>query len=226
GQMILSRRAVLEEDAAKRREKVLGETKPGQVRVGRVVRVTEAGVLIDVGGLEGVLHDEDIAWKDAAEAKKKLERGAKLRVKVLNVEAEGGKVSLGLKQLSAHPADLLRKKYPIKAAVKGTVAEILKDGVRLKLAKGDAAFCPVRELPTVGGDPTRGRVDRNENLPPVWPKEGEEVGAIVIGVQQPSCEVMVSIRRYDAIQERKQVAKYMRAAPPLTLGQLLNPDAE
>lgn len=239
GQMILSRRAVLEEDASKRREKILGEISAGMVRVGRVTRIGEPGVFVDVGGLEGLVHTEDIAWKDVEEAKKKLERGAKLRVKVVKVE--DGKLSLSLKQLTPHPADALRKKYPIKGVVKGVVAEVLKDGVRIKLQKGDPAYCPVRELPTEGGDPTGGRSrdrdfgsgpsfagrgDKRDQLPPVWPKVGDEVGGIVLGIHQPTYEVLVSIRRYDSIQERKQVAKYMRGAPPLTLGQLLNPDAE
>jgi len=241
GQMILSRKAVLEEDAGKRREKVLGEMESGGVRIGRVVRVTDAGILLDVGGAEGFVATEDVAWKDAAEAQKKFERGAKLRAKVLGVVE--GKVKLGLKQLTPHPADAVRKRYPIKAVVKGSVTEVLKDGVRIKLAKGDSAFCSVRELPTEGGDPTQGRADRFEKmmsggkgggagrdkrdeLPPVWPKVGDDVGGIVLGIHNPTYEVLVSIRRYDAIQDRKQVAKYMRGAPPLTLGQLLNPDGE
>ena len=246
GQMILSRRAVLEEDQAKRREKVLGETDPGAIRIGRVVRVTEAGVQVDIGGLEGLVRPEDVAWKDAEQALAKIERGAKLRVKVLNVETGTGKVSLGLKQLTAHPADGLRKKYAVKAVVKGTITEILKDGVRLSLAKGDPGFCPVRELPTEGGDPTkanrdrdrdmmrggggrdmmRGRPGKDENLPPIWPKVGDAVSAIVLGINNATVEVTVSIQRFEAIQDRKSVARYMRGAPPLTLGQLLNPDGE
>lgn len=238
GQVILSRRAVLEEDAGKRREKVLGEMESGGVRIGRVVRVSELGILVDVGGAEGFIANEDVAWKDGAEAKKKFERGAKVRAKVLGVA--DGKVKLGLKQLTPHPGDAVRRKYPVKAVVKGVVAEVLKEGVKVKLAKGDMAFCPMRELPTQGGDPTQGRADRfdtmmgqrgggrerREDLPVVWPKVGDEVGGIVLGVHNPTYEVLVSIRRYDAIQERKQVAKYLRGAPPLTLGQLLNPDAE
>lgn len=246
GQMILSRRAVLEEDASKRRDKILGEITVGMIRVGRVTRVSEAGIFVDVGGLEGLVHNEEIAWGPFDEAKKKVERGAKLRVKVLTVE--NARVSLGLKQLLPHPADALRKKYLVKAVVNGKVSEILKDGVRIKLSKGDAAHCAAKELPTEGGDPTRGRADRfdgggshggggggrggggrpdrNEGLPPLWPKVGDEVGAIVIGINQPTLEVTVSIRRFDAIQERKSVAKYMRGAPPVTLGQIFNRESD
>jgi len=225
-QVILSRRAVLEEDAKERREKLLTELKSGMVRIGRVMRVNEHGVFIDVGGLDGLVRNEDVAWKDPEEAKKKIKRGAKLRVRVVSIEIETGKVALGIKQLQPHPADAIRKRYPLKKVVAGKVVEVTKDGVRLELAKGDKGFCPVRELQVQGGDPTRGRPDKRETLPPIWPKEGEAISGIVIGVQNSTFEVSVSIRRYEAIQERKSVQRYMKEAPPLTLGQLLSGESE
>ncbi|OIO07635.1 MAG: hypothetical protein AUJ52_09790 [Elusimicrobia bacterium CG1_02_63_36] len=225
-QVILSRRAVLEEDAKERRLKLLRELKSGMVRIGRVMRVNEHGVFIDVGGLDGLVRNEDVAWKDAEEAKKKIKRGAKLRVRVLNIEEETGKVSLGLKQLQAHPADSVRKRYPLKKVVAGKVVEVLKDGVRIELAKGDKAFCSVRELQVEGGDPTRARPDKREMLPPIWPKVGDEVSGIVVGILNSTFEVSLSIRRFEAIQERKSVQRYMKEAPPLTLGQLLTGDTD
>jgi small subunit ribosomal protein S1 len=225
-QVILSRRAVLEEDAKDRRDKLMKELKPGMVRIGRVMRVNEHGVFIDVGGLDGLVRDEDVAWKGPEEAKKKIKRGAKLRVRVLKIDGETGKVALGIKQLQAHPADAIRKRYPLKKVVSGKVVEIVKDGVHIELAKGDKAFCSVRELPVEGGDPTRSRPDKRETLPPVWPKEGDSVSGIVVGVMNNTFEVSVSIRRYEAIQERKSVQRYMKEAPPLTLGQLLTGDGE
>ncbi len=224
-QVILSRRAVLEEDAKERRENLLKELKTGMVRIGRVMRVNEHGIFIDVGGLDGLVRNEDVAWKDVEEVKKKVKRGAKLRVRVVSIDVETGKVSLGIKQLQPHPADSIRKRYPLKKVVAGKVVEVTKEGVRLELAKGDKGFCPVRELQTEGGDPTRGRPDKREQLPPIWPKVGDEISGIVIGVQNSTFEVSVSIRRFEAIQERKSIQRYMKEAPPLTLGQLLTGDS-
>jgi small subunit ribosomal protein S1 len=227
GQVIVSRRAVLEEESKKRKEKLLEELKAGQIRIGRVNRISEAGIFIDIGGLEGLVAPADVAWKEPQTVMSKLERGQKVRVRVLRVELAEQRIALGMKQLTPHPGDAVRKKYPVKSVVRGTVTEVLKDGVRIKLSKGDIAFCPVQELPTEGGDPTQTRHHaRDANLPPVWPKQGETVEGIVTGVHSATFEVAISIRRYDVVQERKRMAQYLRGAPPLTLGQVLNPEGE
>ncbi|MFH1723214.1 MAG: S1 RNA-binding domain-containing protein [Elusimicrobiota bacterium] len=223
-QVILSRRAVLEEDSRQRREKLLSDLKVGSVRIGRVMRVNEHGVFIDIGGIDGLVRNEDVAWKEPEQAKGKLSRGQKLRVRVLKIDQDEAKVVLGFKQLTPHPADALRRRYPVKSVVTGKVSEILKEGVRIKLSRGDTAYCPARELQVEGGDPTQGRADRRVELPPLWPAEGESVSGIVTGIQQATFEVSVSIRRYESIQERKRVARYLKGSPPLTLGDLLNPE--
>jgi len=89
------------------------------IRIGRVVRVAEAGVYVDIGGVEGLLRTGDVAWKDPEGAKAKIGRGEKLRVRVLQIE--GPEVSLGMKQLTPHPGEALRKRYPLKSTVKGKV---------------------------------------------------------------------------------------------------------
>lgn len=225
-QMILSRRAVLEEDAKQRKVKLIDELAAGKIRIGRVNRINESGLFVDIGGVDGLVHTTDVAWKDPEAAKKKFARGQKIRVRVLNVDKESGKVALGIKQLTPHPADALRRKYPFKKVVSGTVSEILKDGVRIQLAKGDTGFCPVRELPVEGGDPTQTRPDRGENLPPIWPKTGDKVSGLVTGIHNATFEISVSIRRYESVQDKKRVAQYLKKAPPLTLGQLFNQESE
>ncbi len=251
-QLVLSRKAVLEEESAKRKEKLLEELRVGEVRIGRVVSVGPAGVLVDIGGAEGFVKAADVAW-GAPKAPFGIERGAKLRVKVLskpvspaapapapaagtpapsaNAESKGGRdgspagstaapsapapapapaaaerIGLGIKQLSQNPADLLKKKYPPRSVVHGTVAASGPDGVRVKLGDGRMAHCPLSET-----DPEA----------PV--KEGQSVSAIVIGVDQTRLEPTVSLTKYSDIQDRKRMAQYMKAPPPLTLGQLLSP---
>jgi len=226
GQMVISRKAVLEEEAGKRKTKMLEELKPGMIRIGRVVKSSELGLVVDIGGLEGVVHTADVAWRDAEAAKAKVERGAKVRVRVLKIEAEDGKVSLGMKQLTAHPGDALRKKYAPKSVVKGEVKEILPEGVRVAINATDTAFCEVAELPVDGIEPKREKWDREKGptLPPIWPKVGDKVSGIVLGIGGPNFEVAISIKRFEAIQDRKHVQRYLKGAPPLTLGQLFNLD--
>lgn len=233
-QLILSRRAVLEEDAKKRKAKLLGELQVGKVRIGRINRVGEHGLLVDVGGAEGLVHTADIAWKDSAGAKKRYSRGQKIRVKVLKIDQEKSRISLGLKQLTPHPADALRKRYKVKSTVKGKVVEVAKDGVRITLVKGDIAFCSLIELvhekemvEDRGAFRERGPRRKKEDLekiPRIWPKIGEALSAIVLGIDNAKMELSVSIRRFESIQDRKHVAKYLKPSPRPTLGQLLNPD--
>lgn len=235
-QLILSRRAVLEEDAKQRKTKLLAELKAGKVRIGRINRISEQGFFVDIGGAEGLVHSADLAWKDPEGAKKRYSRGQKIRVKILKVDKEKGQISLGLKQLTPHPADALRKRYKVKSVVKGKVVEVAEDGVRIKLSKGDIAFCSLIELvhekeivEDRGAFRERGPRRKKEDLekiPRIWPKKDDAVSGIVLGIDNTKMELSVSIRRFESIQDRKHVAKYMRQAPRPTLGQLLNPEAE
>lgn len=207
-EVVLTRRKVLEEEADKRRQNLLKEIKVGQVRLGRVTRVAGFGLFVDLGGLEGLVHVSDLAWKDPAGALKSCERGTKLRVKVLKIEAESGKVSLGVKPLLPNPADLLKKKYPPKAVVSGQILEVGESGVRVEVTPEVTGFARPEDLPA-GFDL----------------KAGDPVKAIVTGVNFNTFELQLSIKRFDDIEHRKVVAKYTREAPRPTLGQLLTPDS-
>lgn len=230
-QLVLSRKAVLEEEGKKRRDKLLSSIKPGEVRIARVTHVAGAGVFADLGGLEGFIPAPELAWQNPEKARKAAAHGQKLRVKILKIETQTGKVTLGVKQLTPNPADLLKKKYPAKAIVKGSVAEVRPDGVRIQVSEDVFAFCPLEELPAEGPPPDRAGPERGagrgaETRRVVWPAVGDKVGAVVLGIRSSTFEVLASVRRFDDMQDRKRVAKYLKAAPPLTLGQILTSDGD
>lgn len=208
-QVVLSRKAVLEEEVTKRRSKILSDLRVGEVKIGRVVNSSPQGVVIDIGGLEGFVRPQDLAWGTAAAASP--ERGAKLRVKVLSkpadAQAADQNVYFGVKQLTPNPADALRKKYAPKSVVHGKVVETTPAGLKLQLNDKQAAFCAAAEAD-----------------PDVAYKPGDAVSAIVQGVHPQTFEVTVSINRFVEIKDRKRLAQYLKAPPPLTLGQLLQPD--
>ncbi|MDE2237989.1 MAG: S1 RNA-binding domain-containing protein, partial [Elusimicrobia bacterium] len=214
-QLVLSRKAVLAEEAGKRRDELLAKLRVGEVRVGRVVNVLPAGAVVDIGGAEGLVRSADMAWNPAKAPK--LRRGDKLRVKVLSKPAarpegqaaqpQAEPIALGIKQLSPNPADALKRKYAPKATVRGKVLEAGAAGVRLELADKAVAFAGAAEIDAQAAY-----------------KPGQELSAIVLGVNAQTCEVMVSINKYDEIKERKRLAQYLKAPPPLTLGQLLAPE--
>ncbi|MBI3551470.1 MAG: S1 RNA-binding domain-containing protein [Elusimicrobia bacterium] len=206
-QLVLSRKAVLEEEVNKRRTKLLGELRVGEVRIGRVVQVSPAGLLVDIGGAEGFVRAADIAWGTAAAPAH--ERGAKVRVKILSKPAAAStdQLLLGMKQLTPNPVDAIRKKYPPKTVVHGKVTESGAGGVKMVLDDKKIAFCPPAEMD-----------------PDTACKPGDSVSAIVLGVNSANFEVSVSIGKFEEIRSRKRVAQYLKAPKPLTLGQLLSPE--
>ena len=205
-QLVLSRRAVLEEEAGKRREKLVTELRNGEVRIGRVVRASAEGVLIDIGGLEGTVRPQDMGWgKPDASA---FERGQKLKVKVLSKpEKEGEPLLLGVKQLQPNPADALKRRFPPRATVSGKITEVGAHGVRFAVDPKTNAFVPAAECDT-----------------DIVYKIGDPIKAIVLGVDFANFELRASTLKYSEVHDSKRVAKYMKAPQPLTLGQLLSPE--
>ena len=210
-QLVLSRKAVLEEEAGKRKLELLKGLRPGEVRIGRIVSASATGMTIDIGGVEGVVRPADIAWNPARPPA--LQRGDKLRVKVLSkptLTPEGKPqndepVYLGIKQLTPNPADAIRRKYAPKSTVHGKVVEAGPNGVKLELDDKTPALSSPAET------------DQDVTFKP-----GDAVSAIVLGVNAQSFELNVSIAKYNEIKDRKRLAQYLKAPPPLTLGQLLS----
>lgn len=207
-QLVLSRKAVLEEEAGKRKVKIIEELRPGEVRIGRIVRASAEGLLIDIGGLEGTVRPADMAWGKAEPSA--FERGQKLKVKVLaKPEKEGDPLYLGVKQLQPNPADALKKRFAPRSTVSGKITEVGAHGVRFEIDPKTKAFVPAAECDT-----------------DIVYKIGDPIKAIVLGVDFANFELRASTLKYSEIHDRKRVAQYMKAPPPLTLGQLLSPEKE
>ncbi|MBI3549488.1 MAG: S1 RNA-binding domain-containing protein [Elusimicrobia bacterium] len=237
-QLVLSRKAVLEEEVKKRRDKLVSKLKVGSVMIGRVTHSTPAGVFVNVGGVEGFVPTAELAWKEPEKARQTIAPGQKLRLRVTRIETETGKITLGAKQLLANPADALRKKFPLKTVISGKVSEVLPDGVKVQIADGVIAFAPVAELPSNAVPEARDDRDRDRGRPrdqrtrerdfktlaahAIWPKVGDEVKGNVLGINAATFELTVSIRRYEEAQDKKRVAKYLKDPPRLTLGQILS----
>ena len=207
-QMVLSRKAVLEEEAGKRKVKIAAELRPGEVRIGRIVRVSPDSIIVDIGGLEGSVRAADMAWgkPDAAA----FARGQKLKVKVLaKPEKAGDPLFLGIKQLQANPADALKRRFTPKATITGRITEVSANGVRFEVDPKTFAFVPASECDT-----------------DIVYKIGEPIKAIVLGVDLANFELRASTLKFSEIHDRKRAAQYMKAPPPLTLGQLLSTEKE
>src|SRR2546422_3847802 len=123
--IVLSRRELIEQERTERRQKLLAEMVPGDIRKGTVKNITDFGAFIDLNGLDGLLHITDMSWGRIGHPSELLKVGQEIDVVVLDINKEKERVSLGLKQKLANPWDTIERKYPVGARVKGRVVNLV-----------------------------------------------------------------------------------------------------
>ena len=144
--IVVSRRAVAEEEMLKKREKLLKELSPGQIREGIVKSITDFGAFIDLGGIDGLLHIADISWTKIAHPSEALAIGDKINIKIIDVDRENERVSLGMKQLTPHPWENIEKKYPVDSKVRGRVVSLTEYGAFVEIEKGIEGLIHISEM--------------------------------------------------------------------------------
>ncbi len=146
GNIVVSRRAVLEETRAEQRSELVASLKEGQVLQGVVKNITEYGAFVDLGGVDGLLHVTDISWKRINHPSEALSIGQQVDVQVIRFNAETQRISLGMKQLEADPWEGVAAKYPIGARLKGRVTNITDYGAFVELEAGIEGLVHVSEM--------------------------------------------------------------------------------
>jgi small subunit ribosomal protein S1 len=146
GNIVVSRRAVLEESREEVRNELLVNLKEGQVLQGVVKNITDYGAFIDLGGVDGLLHITDISWKRINHPSEALHIGETVKVQVIRFNPETQRISLGMKQLEADPWDGIAAKYPVGAKFKGRVTNITDYGAFVELEPGVEALVHVSEM--------------------------------------------------------------------------------
>lgn len=144
--VILSRRRVLDEERQSSREHIWSEISEGDVRTGRVKSLTDFGAFIDLGGVDGLLHVSELSWGRVQHPSQVLKEGQEVTVKVLRLDRERGRISLGLKQVQPNPWDDIDKAYPEGSIVKGKVVRLATFGAFVELAPGIDGLIHVSQL--------------------------------------------------------------------------------
>jgi len=144
--IVLSRRELLEEARKEAREKLLAEIKEGDLRKGAVKNITDFGVFIDLGGLDGLLHITDMSWGRISHPSELLAVGDEVEVKILKYDKDRQRVSLGLKQKSPNPWESVGEKYPPGMKCQGRVVNIMPYGAFIELEDGVEGLCHISEL--------------------------------------------------------------------------------
>jgi small subunit ribosomal protein S1 len=146
GNIVVSRRAILEESRAEQRAEVIGNLTEGQTVDGVVKNITEYGAFVDLGGVDGLLHVTDMAWRRVNHPSEILAIGETIKVQVIKINKETHRISLGMKQVQEDPGDLVAANYPLESSHTGRVTNITDYGAFVELEPGVEGLVHVSEM--------------------------------------------------------------------------------
>ncbi len=146
GNIVVSRRAILEEARAEQRTELVGQLQEGEVRDGVVKNITDYGAFVDLGGIDGLLHVTDMSWKRVSHPSQVLAVGDTVKVQIVKINPDTQRISLGMKQLQSDPWDGVEAKYPPGAKYTGRITNITDYGAFVELEAGVEGLVHVSEM--------------------------------------------------------------------------------
>ena len=185
--LVLSRRAVMEREAAEAKEKLMAELAPGQIREGTVRNLRDFGAFVDLGGVDGLLHVSQLGWARVRHPSELLEVGQAVKVKILKIDPDTGRISLGMRDLFENPWNKAAHKYPVRSTVRGRVSKIAEFGAFVELEPGIEGLVHISEL-------SHRRVWRATDVV----QEGAEVEAQVLSVDVENQRISLSMKALEA----------------------------
>jgi small subunit ribosomal protein S1 len=146
GNIVVSRRAILEEARAEQRTELVSQLQEGEVREGVVKNITDYGAFVDLGGIDGLLHVTDMSWKRVSHPSQVLAVGDTVKVQIVKINPDTQRISLGMKQLQSDPWDGVEAKYPVGAKFMGRITNITDYGAFVELEAGVEGLVHVSEM--------------------------------------------------------------------------------
>ncbi len=183
--IVVSRRVILESERADKRELLKTELEVGQVRKGIVKNITDFGAFIDLGGMDGLLHITDMSWGRIGHPSEITSIGAELEVKILDIDWDRERISLGLKQLMAYPWEDVAAKYPVGSRVRGRVVSITNYGAFIELEKGVEGLVHISEMSWT----------RNVRHPSQLLSIGDEIQCVVLRVDEEEKKISLGMKQ-------------------------------
>ena len=196
--IVVSRRVILEGEREKKRETLVKELLIGQVREGQVKNITDFGAFIDLGGLDGLLHITDMSWGRVGHPSEVVDIGKGIDVKVLDIDWDRERISLGLKQLLPYPWTDIGKKYPVGARVHGKVVSITNYGAFIELERGVEGLVHISEMSWT----------RNIRHPSKVVEINESIEAVVLRVDQEDEKISLGMKQIEEDPWLALPAKY------------------
>jgi small subunit ribosomal protein S1 len=185
--LVLSRRAVLEREKAAAKETLLATLEVGKTFEGTVRSLQNFGAFVDLGGVDGLVHISQLSWDRIRHADEVLEVGQKIKVKILKIDPQTGKIALGFRDLSENPWEHVARDFPARATVKGKVSRVTEFGAFVRLAPGVEGLVHISEL-------SHKRVFRVTDVL----SEGQEVDVMVLSVDPEQQRISLSTKALEA----------------------------
>ncbi len=183
--VIVSRRVLLEEERDSKRKSLLETLEEGQIVTGKAKNITEYGVFVDLGGLDGLLHITDMSWKRIRHPKEMVTLGMDLTLKVLSFDREHCKVSLGLKQLVPDPWENIAARFPVGTKVQGKVSNLVDYGAFVELEPGVEGLVHISEISWT----------RKLRHPSQLVHTGEQVEVVILGVDAEKKRISLGMKQ-------------------------------
>ncbi|MCD6417897.1 30S ribosomal protein S1 [bacterium] len=200
--IVVSHRILLEEKRGKEREELLKTIEEGQVREGVVKNITDFGVFIDLGGMDGLLHITDMSWTRINHPSEMVKIGDTINVKILKYDREKQRISLGLKQLVPSPWDNVDERFPVNKRVKGKVVNLMKYGAFIQLDEGIEGLVHVSEMSWT----------KHISHPSEMLEVGQEVECVVLDVDKENHKISLGIKQLEPDPWKVAAEKYTPGA--------------
>ncbi|NOX37518.1 MAG: 30S ribosomal protein S1 [Calditrichaeota bacterium] len=203
--IVVSRRVIIEKELESKREEILRTLEKGQVRRGVVKNITDFGVFIDLGGVDGLLHITDLSWGRVNHPSEVVKLDQEIDVMILDFDENKQRISLGLKQLEPHPWDKVEERFPIGSKVKGTVVSLTDYGAFVELDKGIEGLIHVSEMSW----------SQHIKNPSQILKVGDEVEAVVLSIEPEERKISLGLKQltpdpWENIEEKYPVGSKHR----------------
>ena len=196
--IVVSRRALIEQERAERKKQLMETLEVGQVRRGIVKNIADFGAFVDLGGIDGLLHITDMSWGRIGHPSEMVQIDQEIEVQVLHIDREREKIALGMKQRTASPWAKVADKYPVGTVCKGTVVNVMSYGAFVKLEDGVEGLVHISEMSWT----------KRVSHPSELVKPSDEVEVVVLAINKEKQEISLGMKQTQQNPWEKVAADY------------------
>jgi small subunit ribosomal protein S1 len=196
--IVVSRRALIEQERTERKKQLMETLEVGQVRRGVVKNIADFGAFVDLGGIDGLLHITDMSWGRIGHPSEMVQIDQEVEVQVLHIDREREKIALGMKQRTASPWAKVADKYPVGTVCKGTVVNVMSYGAFVKLEDGVEGLVHISEMSWT----------KRVSHPSELVKPGDEVEVVVLAINKEKQEISLGMKQTQQNPWEKVAADY------------------